>query len=654
MVGMDYQIPVAEEKWMSNPFKENRAEYEKELYKLYVEIPIYKAPGYDSAKPILIEGSRGTGKTIFLQYNSWRERSKKVSGIGNMDYLEMLKKDRMVGFYYKADLRYLSQFDSSSNSSGLFNTFFTAYIIQDITDLLISMEAGEQLKDAEVRPVVSRYNSLNNVNLSTLQDIRDDCDTLLCYVDNSLNELTTDKRAISPNLRKLEEFISSVKSISCFNDVLFKILIDEYENFSKWQQVIINSMVKFSNRNLSYIIGYRSNAKITMETLKAEEPLTQNHDYTKVDLDHLFTEISDFKDHVKHISRIRISNYNEIHGTQYSDDIEYYLGNYDIHYELNCLFKSVIDKNREFRFVDVLRSVVRLRCQEEGEPYDDAVKILCRTDTANGVLDSRINLAILLRDTNRKSISDLCAMVRDNTDTYQELRNHNKVGALFLLLKEEKSHKLYFGYDYLIMLSSSNVRTFMMLCSAVFDLLDGDHMKIKMSPEVQDEAFRKVSSDFRKDLAVNPPLSDIADCLGWLFRATYVGYNNRLSEPEQNHFSFRDEHLSETVDKILSKCQYHSVLIKKPSNKNKEDSLVIQYDYHLNPILAPYYEISLNSKHKMNLTYDDMMKIFTDDPQRRSRFFQEKYNYIVGSNKNVPAALNMNQTKLNIWWQDDT
>ena len=52
-----------------NPFKENRTEQMKDLWKYYVPFS-----GLDSAgKPIIVEGGRGSGKTMFFQCNSWRQ-----------------------------------------------------------------------------------------------------------------------------------------------------------------------------------------------------------------------------------------------------------------------------------------------------------------------------------------------------------------------------------------------------------------------------------------------------------------------------------------------------------------------------------------------------------------------------------------------------
>lgn len=52
-----------------NPFKDNRTEQMRDLWKYYVPFP-----GLDgSAKPIVVEGGRGSGKTMFFQCNSWRQ-----------------------------------------------------------------------------------------------------------------------------------------------------------------------------------------------------------------------------------------------------------------------------------------------------------------------------------------------------------------------------------------------------------------------------------------------------------------------------------------------------------------------------------------------------------------------------------------------------
>ena len=54
-----------------NPFKENRSEQMRDLWQYYVPFPGFLD---NVGKPIVVEGGRGSGKTMIFQCNSWREK----------------------------------------------------------------------------------------------------------------------------------------------------------------------------------------------------------------------------------------------------------------------------------------------------------------------------------------------------------------------------------------------------------------------------------------------------------------------------------------------------------------------------------------------------------------------------------------------------
>ena len=81
---------------------------------------------------------------------------------------------------------------------------------------------------------------------------------------------------------------------------------------------------------------------------------------------------------------------------------------------------------------------------------------------------------------------------------------HNrKVGLVFLLCKEFKKQKLYYGFDVFAILSSNIVRYFLELCEQIFQIefLDDYKWDRPISPDKQTETAKYVSEYKVTDIA---------------------------------------------------------------------------------------------------------------------------------------------------------
>ena len=77
-----------------NPFKDNRAEQMRDLWKYYVPFP-----GLDSSgKPLVVEGGRGSGKTMFFRCNSWRQKVLEYNK-NSVSLKQLIEKEEFIGFY---------------------------------------------------------------------------------------------------------------------------------------------------------------------------------------------------------------------------------------------------------------------------------------------------------------------------------------------------------------------------------------------------------------------------------------------------------------------------------------------------------------------------------------------------------------------------
>ena len=83
--------------------------------------------------------------------------------------------------------------------------------------------------------------------------------------------------------------------------------------------------------------------------------------------------------------------------------------------------------------------------------------------------------------------------------------------------------------------------------------------------------------------------------------------NPLLSEPEQNQFTINSGNrlLNEEELEFIEECKKHIILIEHSETKTKSKIGLDIVDYLLNPIYAPYFNISYRRKRKIELSVED-------------------------------------------------
>lgn len=81
------------------------------------------------------------------------------------------------------------------------------------------------------------------------------------------------------------------------------------------------------------------------------------------------------------------------------------------------------------------------------------------------------------------------------SEKYNDWLHNRKNGVIYLLCKETKRDKMYFGFDVFSALSSNIVRYFLELCEQTFKIafLNEYNWDSSISPEIQTEAASYVS-----------------------------------------------------------------------------------------------------------------------------------------------------------------
>lgn len=612
-----------------NPFSMNRAEFMDNLWKYYV--PFTKLD-LSSKRPMVIEGGRGTGKTMFFLCNSWKERLAQLSKTSE-NYLDSFIEQKEIGLYYKVDGAFTDglQGDERTNKEwrSVFSTYLSVALCQQLFQLLEQINVAEIITDLDVENIVGRYyktvrgEDRRDANFS---EVIRDCSRLFEDIENVINTETPIVFRQSTIGSILCSLIDEVRNVSLFRDTIFKIYIDEYESLTVDQQKLINTLIKKSDKTLIYSIGMRPNGMRTRNTVAANEIIQEVHDYIHFNFDE-FLYGDEYKNALKSICEKRLQLFAETSNcgpNSPSTDIEYYLGNYDAEYEVETITSN--KANDRPKFFTYLRNKI-IELTTDYEKQETFAQVLC--DEAPP-LNARLHLALLLRAKQYKpTVEELYNSYCDwksgkrskEKAKYDEWMKNTKGALVFLLAKDYRTKKLYFGFDTFVALSSGIVRYFLELCEQAFSfaLMQGFEWCSPqyIQPNVQSKAAYYVSRYNINEIETYAPygreIRVFVQYLGEIFRDLHRNDNLTLGEPEPNHFTTNSLGMNANEKDIIDSAVMWTVLqvLKQTKGKSTIDANVV--DYHLNKIYAPYFEISYYKNRKITLEADTLKKMLSGD-----------------------------------------
>lgn len=618
-----------------NPFSINRVEQMKDLWRYYV--PFKELPS-DVNKPIVLEGGRGTGKSMFFRCNSWRERLAALQTSSNTPVADLIKLNQ-IGIYYKVDSSFVGamteEADDSNNWPGIFSTYLSVSLIRELLPLISICYNAQMVNDKNIAHLANAYYRVvhGTSGSCSIDDLQEDCDLVLQAIEDTINGISpTTSYRFSIIGSILKAFVDALRSIPALEKVSFRIYIDEYESLSEWQQKNVNTLIKTSSHDLIYNIGMRHNGMKTPATNAANEIIQATHDYYYFCFDNLLTEktyAATLKDICK--KRLELFFFEEsiCFKPEYAN-IEFYLSNYNSALELDRF------NGKQFEFKKKLNYLIRELSENEKEA-DAYIEILSNTAP---ILNARLHTAILLRSKQfRPTVSELCncflawksKKTTKEAKKYREWLHNAQNGIIFLLAKESNLPKWYYGFDTYAALSSGIVRYFLELCEQAFNFaimngFDWTNPK-QLTPDIQTRAAKYVSQYKVNEIMSYPiwgkKMRIFIQCFGEICRDLHHNENTTLGEPEINHFTTDSLQLPADVEENLRAAITWLVLQKLPQTKSKEDIKTSVLDYHLNKIYTPYFSISCNKKRKITLTPQMLTELFSGEIERAQKASQD-------------------------------
>ena len=582
---------------------------------------------FETLKPIIVEGGRGTGKTTLFLCNCWREKYAQDKNSGG-NGVDTIMRDGIIGLYYKVDPVFVSAMKGKGKDEtywdGVFNTYLSIEILKELFAFLKRVEKCGKISFDDIKKIAKKFYQLMEIeersDILNIESMLHYSELVLDEIENVMNcsdyEDSKIRRTVPGTIVK--QIVEQIHEISQFENVVIKIYIDEFESMSEKQQRLVNTLIKRSNNEIVYSIGAKIKGIKAYETIAPGEVLQRTHDYEYFCLDLIIAD--GYSEMLKKICKKRLHYFKEEKGDGFkiiSDDIETYLGKYSFDEELERY-----NKKEKPSFYKKLEQIIR---QENDN--DEIIRTLC-TNAEPAV--ARLHLALLLRNKKYKpSVQELYMCFLDvqngkrsrRADKYKEWEHNTKSAITFLLAKEYRMHKWYYGFDTYVALSSGIIRFFLELCEQTFNMAIQNGYswieQIRIAPELQTRAANYVS---RRQIM---EIEAYANCgkqmmvftlsLGELFKELHRNSNLTLGEPEPNHFSVNYLAINKNVVDYLNNAIRCSILQELPETKGKEVIHTNAVDYHFNKIYAPYFEISYFKKRKLDLSNEFIEALMSED-----------------------------------------
>lgn len=603
-----------------NPFSKIRTEQMgSSAWKYFVE----PAKDYIGAKPLIFEGSRGTGKTMFFLCNSWRDKLEEAKSKG-YNLIQFLEHYKHLGFYYKVDGRFVKSLSKKNIEDwvwiGIFNTYFNSVIAKEIILFYEYLISEGILETNFLQDTLIHLSLMLEVEtIKDLCELNHQLDITLLKIEKFSNNTEKEKPVGLNAGTIIEKLILAGKRNDKLCNSTFHIFIDEYEELSRIQQIELNTLLKQSNYNIVYDFGVITKGIQTYETGSGQE-IRLKDDFNIYSTDSYgYYEKTEYSQLLKEICKKRFAAHLETSEEKYLD-ISFYLKNYGKKYE-----EDLFEKSPELKKIN---DRIRTEIEKHATFFhynEDEINFYYENLTNVQSIPLRMHLALLLRrNKNMIPAKDLVLHKNKNSRKYQDWIHNTETAVIYLLCNELKIDKKYHGFSVYSALSSGIIRSFLELAEYAFDYAFNNteapfsfDSPRELTVEEQTKAVYFVSNFKVKEIDSYEPygyrLRDFTRALGKIFNAIQTNSNATLGEVEQNHFVTKVNELKKHDAEAAELLRYsirNKILEEDNPTKTKSEEIIEFTDYHLNHIYCPAFKISHLRKRKIQISHLDLAKLF--------------------------------------------
>ncbi|OMF72037.1 ORC-CDC6 family AAA ATPase [Paenibacillus glucanolyticus] len=565
-------------------------------------------------KAAVLVGGRGTGKTMLLKSLAFEYV---VNGKSVNEAQRVWEDTNYLGCYIRADTNIVSSFRGrgidDEDWANLYAHYFNLRVVQQMVKTLRILIKLDVVPKESLEYFISRYfeifegDEFITLTFESLEkDIKFRLDELVRYINNPTKFPCP---LLSNNGTLIFECCTALMENSLFQNKVWFVLIDEYENMSEQQQRIVNTLIKANQPPVIFKIAMRPGGWWTQQTLALSENLEEIADFDMVNYQTVFSN--------EDYSSLIIEAFNKSLALNNITDSKFLnIKNLlpDLAPEEEAL-QVERDSKRKSEYIDRIREYIN-----RASAVIDKNELEKSLIIKDNPLKTRFNLVLLDRG---KSPEDIVKLITLSPKKYNEAYQHSKIGTLFLFCSEFRTKKTYAGFETYVLLSSKIMRNFVSLFSRAWELSLDEGFSVSnprpINYEIQSRAAYDVSQGKVFEIVSypsGPALTSFANQLGRIFEQ--LNKDPRQSQPERNHFSIIGD-TSDQSRNLMRTALMYSILQEIPATKLRSEVEGRGRDYFFNRIYSPFYNISYRKMHKLELKSIDFEALMIGNDEDRKQ-----------------------------------
>lgn len=623
---------------------------------------------YDEARffsekmPIILQGTRGSGKTTILKYFSFPVQVERASQ-NSKTILQQLADDGGVGFYLRCDDSFLNMFKTvfeytmKDAWNKCFKHYLELFFARNLIKMIQTIGFAEKSNEEEFINQLSQHSFGGNLSFSAVSDLAAYLDSEIKYINMYKNEALFTNKAFAPKrIWDFYELSGTLISIirACYkplSKINFLLLIDEFENLPTDLQKMFNNLIKFCFAGMSLRIGRRSENEVTKATVNDVEYLREGNDYRLIILDYQENGIKELKPYLSGIANKRLEAFE---GIAIPHDIIEILGEKE---NLDEECKRVTD-GKDRHLYEILRTNNRIKADED--LCSDIINIISQN---NNVLATALCALWVsrsdeenLRESAVESAAAMSAFINKQKHPQKDkfrndYENKYRYALTCLICSLYKKDKSYYSFNTICYLSEGNARTFINIVRAIIsDAMFYEKKSFLNNGTISVDSQSRAIKEF--SAAEFSSVCSIIQC-GQGIRNLILGIGGVLSEyhkdklvryPETTQFVYHYEELSSSGKDTIRVAEGWA-LIKKRKKKQRLTAGVSREGYlcALNRVFSPLFNTSYRIRGGVNVIFseNDIDKMISGE--HISKLASNKKNRKNGNSNNESSCEEDNQ-----------
>lgn len=654
---------------ISNPFDITKAvDYtDADIYKYWVDLGDDNQ-GFeglikpDTLMPMIIVGSKGSGKTHVMKYFSYElQKIRCQAECSSMQ--EGLAREKFIGIYIRCSGFNSDKFNGKGVDAEIWSTlhsyFWELWVGERLVNVLIDLRENGSITDVNEEEIVSgilgmflkqkegikSYEALNQYFIELQRGVDYQVQNFMFLgLERPQVEvlLTTAKLTYGiPALLK--------EKISFFKNKYILYLIDELENFSAEQQQLIQTLIREKPVACTFRVGTRPYGVRTLKTLRGVE---ENHDGAEFEGVILDEFLRNYKYYSKFVTDILI---NRLRNSGISLPREFSLELlFEEQTNTDILQQVASKKDRQSRAYMATLETKLIKIPLAKEVIAEIMSNLAYPDD---ILIERTNVLLMysaIKDNKDRSIE---AYVKASMEIAQSARSYAIEGSrenlhatklekykqdlVDTLSREGRVDIPFNGLSKLIELSCGTPRTILCLLKAAFNNQYYNTGKIpfeggrKLTVKSQRIGIESTYDWFFEENRI-PSMAQARATDAIMRLGDYLRKARFSDLPPQcsiNIFTLNSGELSPNARMVFEALLSYSYIVQTDERRqiNSDNKTHV---YQLNKILYPKYELALSKRGSINFTPEDAECIFNLEKKAEYDAFVDRkmkvYNFPFG------------------------